>query len=250
MALILHCMALDAAASGTTLPDRSSSGADGTLSASCTWVNVGLPAEAAVLCPVGHKVSFADHARWDGLDEGIMLARFVMVGNFGTNPAWMAHSEGSGSTHKWAYHVNTDFSGEQQGIHVNNAGTNQFVRSGVQWNPLKSGKVAHSVALKRKLNAGNYDHKWYNTTSLIATTTGTQALPSVSASLTIGYGGESYFDGDIAMIAVRLYDDPDDLDDTGVLTALADDAAESLAAGGGIPGGGVAASVFGGLIVR
>ncbi len=238
MSLIGHWMALDAGASGTTLPDRSASGADGTLSASCTWVNVGLPPEAAVRCPSGHKVSIPDDARWDGMDEGIFLCRLIMIGSYGTNPGWISQSQGSGFVPKWVHHINTDFSGFQHAFYVNNgSNSNQFTRSGVQWNPLISA-VVHSVALKRKINGGNYDHTWYHGAAVTATTTGTAAMSGVAASLYLGYGGESYFDGDMAIVAARLYDDPDDLNDAGVLAALLEDAEESLGIGAAPPSSG------------
>lgn len=235
MALIGHWMALDE--SGGTVPDRSASAADGTLTGTAAPGTIGFPVpEAAIICPNGGNfISIADHARWT-TNKGILLARMAYLGSGGTNPAWMAHSEGSGSVHKWAWHINTDFSGTQQGIHLNNAGANEFVRSGVQWDLKLAGAVqavgpVFSVGLKFSAAHG---YRWYRDDILEGTSTGTMNTPAVAAALALGYGGEAYFDGKWAIVAARFYDDDADLaTDADVLAAMLADAEESVDAGGG-----------------
>ncbi len=189
MGLIGHWVAKDAGGAGTTLPDRSASAADGTLTAGCSWTTVS--GEDAVACPAGEYVYIPDHARWD-LGDFTMIARLVFNSLSG-QPGFLSHSPGGGVQPKWIWNYN--YPSGKTGLHWDGTQT----LGGAAWSP--STGVIYALALKRS----GSDFSFYRNKATDGTASNADAFDDASATLKLGYGGESFFDADVSIIALRIH---------------------------------------------
>src|SRR3990167_3574577 len=126
--LIGHWVAKDSGGVGTNLPDRSESGANGTLTGGCTWATIN--GEAAVNCPVGDSVEVPDHARWV-LGDFIAIGRLSFNGTSGKS-GFFSHEPGGGFQPKWSWHHGG--ASEGQRFYANDAAdSNEDLVSTVGW---------------------------------------------------------------------------------------------------------------------
>ena len=98
MTLIGHWLA--SGASGTTMPDISGGGLNGTLSAGSSIVTLA-NGETAVSCPSGECVSVSDHAKWN-LTDFTMIVRFQRD-SYDAPVSLINHTPGAGAVNKWMF---------------------------------------------------------------------------------------------------------------------------------------------------
>lgn len=200
MSTVGHWVAADAGGAGTSVPDRSPLNLDGTLSAGCTWETVA--GEAAVRCPGADRVDVpatfpevhlygSQHAVW------VRFALHALAGQ----PGLLARSGGPGPVMKWlfSYKVST------QQIEV-------FTPGNTLWTtvvPLTIDTV-YVLAARRTLNGGAYALAVYDAAGAILAS-GTvqdarQGAPLTGQVLSLAWGGETFFNGDVALVAARIED--------------------------------------------
>src|SRR5262245_5828581 len=202
---------------GTTIRDRSPSGADGTLTAGCTWETIG--GEQAVRCPASDYVSVPHHPRWDlpGPFTLIFRGRFNLVGTYG-QPGFIAHSQGSGYVPKWMAAW-----GYPSGPRTGFAGGGAY--AGNTWT-LDS--ATHGLAIRCAVDAGAvppvFTVTFFRDGAIdgVATSTTPRDVTTTAPPLTLGWGGEAFFDSTISWIVQRVYDVA--LPDGAVFAAMAEDA--------------------------
>jgi hypothetical protein len=202
-----HWVAADAAGAGTTLPDRSPSAAHGTLTAGCTWGTVGA-GEAALRCPGSDHAAVADHARWTLGD--FTLTMRVLFHSVTGQPGLLAHSAGSGAVAKWVWNYRYAGGGSADRLAVHTSGP--YATGAAR--TLTAG-VVYALGVKRSGSTWTF----YANGATDGTTTAAGALSDVAQPLRIGWGGETFFDGDVSVVACRM--DATALSDAAVLGILA-----------------------------
>lgn len=214
MTLIGHWVAADSGATGTTLYDRSASAADATLTAGCSWVTT--CGEPALRCPASDYASTADHDRWTMTD-------FTLVGRLAFNlitdqPGILSHSEGGGAVAKWVWCYGGITAARKPGFHWQTPDTEVL---GSTFVPHIGRQRVYAMAVRR---SGN-DFAFFTNQQPNGTATQAGSFTNAAATLKIGWGGEAYFDGNLDIVTMRIYNTA--LDTSDIYAAMAADEAEA-----------------------
>jgi hypothetical protein len=190
---------------GGVLPERVAAN-DATLTDGCTWVDV--QNERALRCPASDYAHVADNAIWT-LGDFTIIVRFVFNSLSG-QPGILSHSEGSGFVPKWVVNRGHQTSGAIDFYFYN--GSVQDTIASNTWTPVV-GEV-YAIGFKRSGSSWTA----YRDGPTDGAASESQALADAAATLKIGWGGESFFDSDVSIIDVRMYDSAES--DANILAAM------------------------------
>ena len=209
--LIGHWVAADAGGSGSILPDRSSYNDDGTLTGGCTWATIN--GEAALNCPASDYAEVTDYPRWDLVDFTFIVR--MSFNDISSQPGWLSHSPGSGFQPKWIWQYG--YGDGASGLHWDGDPT----VNGSAWTP--SINTIYALGVKRK----GSDFTFFRDEATDGTASTADPFDDASATLKIGWGGEAFFNSDVKIISVRMYDGP--LQDQKIFDLMALDAIIAIA---------------------
>lgn len=214
MALIAHWVAFDAGGSGSTLPNRIDGADDGTLSGGCSWDTVG--GEAVVRCPSADYVEVPDRAYWTLLDY-TLIARVHFYSASGV-PGILSHSTGAGGT-KWVWQYGHTVGG--MGVHINPGnitinGTTFTLAT--QLYSLAVGRQDSDSAIDFYRDGADDDGGGLTLAD----------FPDPAATLKLGWGGEAFFNSDVGIATMRIYDTK--LTGAAIFAAMTQDALDAAGA--------------------
>lgn len=201
-----HWVAADAAGTGTALPDRSGNGRTGTLTGGCTWETVA--GEAAVRCPSADYVSVPDSDVWTPTDfTWFVRLRFNSLASV---PGILSLSQGGGLVLKWVLEYSHPTAGRVH-CYFYNGGEQQ--PGSPDWSALLNTSAIFVIVARR--TGSTFEFRLYTAAGALlsmGTSTNAVALPNAAATLKLGWGGETFFNSDLSLIAVRM--DPSALTET------------------------------------
>ena len=222
MSLIGHWVARDAGGTGTTLPNRIDTADNGTLTAGCVWGT--LAGESYLRCPGTDYAEVPDRAKWT-LSDYSLIARLAFFSTAGV-PGWLSHSEGGGAVNKWVWEYGHTVGG--QGVHV---GPANITQNGSLF-ALASQPTIYALGVTHT-GSSQAINFWKDG---VANDTGGLTLgnfTNAAATLKIGYGGEAFFDADVAIMTMRIYDSV--LNGAAVAAAMVQDALDAAGLSSGKP---------------